>query len=322
MRDGTTIKQRYFSIIIPMFNKNDYIEKSISTVLMQDYPYWELIIIDDGSTDGSADKVLEIAKSDTRVKMISQENKGVSAARNAGIKNARFDEICFLDADDAWRPDHLSVLNELANRFPDCVMMFTQCLTVKNGTERGDPWFKNKSEDIGLLNSYCQAMTRSPNLINSSNVCIRKNLAGSALHFNELDTIGEDLDVWLRISCISKVAFCSRGCALYNRDTVQNARSQNAVHHPKGYLETINQLLSDDTVSAEDKAALCYVRDRKMVAYIFSLISCGDRAKARRVLSSWKAKSSFRYSKPTLWVACCFPKRLLEAIKSVRMRLT
>lgn len=313
--------RRYFSVVLPVYNKEDYIESAIASVRAQNYPYWELIVVDDGSTDSSAIKVFTIADADSRVKMISQRNRGVSSARNAGIRNAQFDEICFLDADDAWKPDHLSVLNDLADRYPRSAMLFTQCLVVKDGVERGDPWFKATFEETGLLHSYCQAMAKSPNIINSSNVCIRKSVAGNELSFNENDSVGEDLDVWLRVSRVSPVAFCSRGCALYNRDTTQNARTRNAVHFPRGYFETITKLLGDDAVSAEDKAALYHVRDRKMVAYVFSLLSCGERKRARTVLASWSAGSAFGRLKPALWMGSYLPRFVLSAVKSARMRL-
>lgn len=97
------------SIIIPSFNSEKYIAETINSVLNQSYTNWELIVIDDGSTDNSAAIIKEFCLKDDRVKYCHQENAGVSVARNNGIKRAKGEYIALLDADDVWEKDNLKI---------------------------------------------------------------------------------------------------------------------------------------------------------------------------------------------------------------------
>ena len=103
------------SIVIPLYNKEHYIEDTIKSVLAQTYSNWEAIIIDDGSTDASAKIVQSIP--DSRIRLYQQANQGVSKARNHGIELATGDYIAFLDADDQWKPNYLETMNLLAEQY-------------------------------------------------------------------------------------------------------------------------------------------------------------------------------------------------------------
>src|SRR5690606_12962360 len=95
----------FFSIIVPLYNKEKYLKATLKSVLQQTFIDFEIIIVNDGSTD----KSLEIAKSfkNERIKIYTQENQGVSAARNLGIEKSTSEYCCFLDADDVWKDNHL-----------------------------------------------------------------------------------------------------------------------------------------------------------------------------------------------------------------------
>src|SRR5437879_4321228 len=105
-----------FSVIVPLYNKADYIVSAIRSVQAQSWTDFELIIVDDGSTDDSADHVMRFT-SDPRLRLIRQPNRGVGAARNRGMTDARGELFALLDADDEWLPSHLGNLNALAQRF-------------------------------------------------------------------------------------------------------------------------------------------------------------------------------------------------------------
>jgi len=105
-----------FSVIIPLYNKESHIQRAIKSVLAQTYPHFELIIVDDGSTDGSFETASDIQ--DARIRIIRQENRGVSAARNRGVAEAKYDWVAFLDGDDEWLPDFLMQMYKLCNDFP------------------------------------------------------------------------------------------------------------------------------------------------------------------------------------------------------------
>ena len=107
-----------FSVVIPLYNKQDCIRNTVQSVLNQTFPDFEINIVDDGSTDRS----LEIARQfdDPRIRVFSKPNGGVSSARNYGIRQSRKKYIAFLDADDLWYPDYLSEIARLIDKYPGC----------------------------------------------------------------------------------------------------------------------------------------------------------------------------------------------------------
>lgn len=105
----------FFSVVIPLYNKQEYIQETINSVLNQTFQDFEIIVINDGSTDNSL-KIIEQIQNN-RVKIINQENKGLSAARNVGIKNAKANYIAFLDADDLWCKDFLESIFHLIETY-------------------------------------------------------------------------------------------------------------------------------------------------------------------------------------------------------------
>jgi glycosyltransferase involved in cell wall biosynthesis len=101
------------SIIIPIFNAEKFIAETINSVIAQSYKNWELLLINDGSTDNSTSIIKKYSRKDERIKYFFQNNSGVSSARNYGIKEAKGDFIFFLDADDCWKPDNIQKRIEL-----------------------------------------------------------------------------------------------------------------------------------------------------------------------------------------------------------------
>ncbi|WP_462155289.1 glycosyltransferase family 2 protein [Pseudoalteromonas piscicida] len=106
-----------FSVIIPLYNKSDCIERALKSVVSQKFQAAEIIVVDDGSTDDSVDKVKALNLESLRV--IQQANQGVSSARNNGVKHATSDYVAFLDADDEWSPFFLAKIAQLIQRLPD-----------------------------------------------------------------------------------------------------------------------------------------------------------------------------------------------------------
>lgn len=111
-----TEKNIHFSVVIPLYNKENVISRTIQSVLDQTYSEFELVVVNDGSKDNSVSIVKNF--NDPRIRIINQKNGGVSAARNRGIKEAHNDWIFFLDADDVMLPNALSVFEKMINRYP------------------------------------------------------------------------------------------------------------------------------------------------------------------------------------------------------------
>lgn len=119
------------SVIIPLYNKEKYISRCLNSVFSQTYKNFEVIVVDDGSTDGGPDIVRRY--NDPRLRLIKQENAGPGAARNRGIRESKAALLAFIDADDEWLPEFLEVCHDLLERHPDCMAVVT---TFFYGSER------------------------------------------------------------------------------------------------------------------------------------------------------------------------------------------
>jgi len=182
-----------FSVIIPLYNKEKYIGETIESVLNQVFNDFEIIIIDDGSTDNS----LSIASSynDNRIRIINQKNNGVSSARNNGIRNANFDWICFIDSDDKWSPYHIS-------EFKKSIELFSELKVIANTTVYEEKY--SVDEKRYIVENYFNDAIYNP-VVNSSNICIHKDCIEKVGFFNEKLKRGEDLDMWNRLSQFYKI---------------------------------------------------------------------------------------------------------------------
>jgi glycosyltransferase involved in cell wall biosynthesis len=182
----------FVSVIIPTYNRAWSLKKAIDSVLEQDYKNFELIVVDDGSTDDTEALVSEYAKS---VKFVQQPNLGVSAARNKGISISSGSLISFLDSDDYWEPKKLSTQVEFFNANPDALICQTEETWIRNG-KRVNPKQKHKKQS-GMIFIPSLALC----LVSPSAVMMRKILFAKVDVFDESLPACEDYDLWLRITC-------------------------------------------------------------------------------------------------------------------------
>ena len=108
----------FFTVIIPLYNKENFVENTIKSIVSQTFYDYEILIINDCSTDKSVEKILPFLNNTIRL-IEHSENKGLSATRNTGIKNATSNYITFLDADDLWKPTFLETIHQLIKNFPE-----------------------------------------------------------------------------------------------------------------------------------------------------------------------------------------------------------
>ncbi|MGI6161373.1 MAG: glycosyltransferase family 2 protein [Christensenellales bacterium] len=202
-----------FSVVIPLYNKENTISDAIKSVLDQTERDFELIVVDDGSSDSSADKVR--AYDDSRLKLIAQHNQGVSTARNTGIKNAEGEYICFLDADDIWLSDHLAALSRLIKAEPGAGMYSTM-----HRTERYDGTVHETriNGDILRLRDYFDfALSTAGHSLSTNSICLPKVVFDKAGMFKEGERRGEDESMWLRAAAYYDAAFINEVTTVYRR---------------------------------------------------------------------------------------------------------
>ena len=163
------------SVVIPLYNKEQSIASTLQTVQNQTYQDFEIVIVDDGSTDHSVEEVTKVLN--PRIRLIHQENAGVSAARNRGIEEAKGEYIAFLDADDEWKPDYLKTQYELTQKYPEC-SVFACNYEFKDTQGKVTPTiirklpFKGKN---GILSNYFEVASCSHPPICSISIMVKKN---------------------------------------------------------------------------------------------------------------------------------------------------
>ena len=178
-----------FSVIIPLYNKAQTIVRAMDSVLAQGEFVNELIVVDDGSTDGGAD--LARARVEQHVTLLNQANAGVSAARNRGIAHSSGTHLCFLDADDYWEPGFLQEMNELLRMFPDAGLFTVGHRIHETGDGLHLPRVTGLGDtERGLVPAYFKTMATSVGLLNSSSICVPQEVVERAGGF------AEDVDFW------------------------------------------------------------------------------------------------------------------------------
>jgi len=215
-----------FSVIIPLYNKAAYIERAIQSVLSQTFQEFELIVVDDGSTDDSSTQLsvisqqLSVAAPEIykKIKVIQQQNQGVSTARNNGVKLAKYDYIAFLDADDSWELTYLEEMNGLIATYPNAGIYGSGYFIVKSGKKRIAPIGVEKNFDRGLIN-YCQVYSKMLCMpLWTGATIIRKSIFDLENGFNPRLKLGEDFDLWIRVAIKHPVAFLNKPLASYHQD--------------------------------------------------------------------------------------------------------
>jgi glycosyltransferase involved in cell wall biosynthesis len=211
-----------FSVVIPLFNKELYILKALQSVFNQKHSDFEVIVVDDSSTDNSLALVKRLK--DERIKIISHKNNmGLSATRNTGITAAKNNYIAFLDADDFWHVDFLSSIIELINRFPD-EKVFATYYTENFNNKLLKPKIKLASSQRGkffiVTNFFNVSLGKS--ILTQSGMAVHKTVLKDIKNYNPLVTFAEDLDFYTR--CLSKfnLAYYYKSCYQIN-STVANS---------------------------------------------------------------------------------------------------
>ncbi len=179
------------SAIIPAFNRADLVADAIDSVLYQTEPPDEIIVVDDGSTDNTLQKLDDYRP---KISIITQENKGVAAARNIGIKAATCEWLAFLDSDDLWMPQKLQRQKSVLSEKPD----FRICYTGEVWQRSGEPVNSKKQPQrfSGWIYKHCLPRC----IIAASSVMLHRSVLDHVGYFDETLPACEDYDLWLRIS--------------------------------------------------------------------------------------------------------------------------
>lgn len=272
----------FFSVVIPLYNKENHIKRAMDSVLDQSYQKFELIIVDDGSTDKGVAKVEEY--SDIRIKLIKQKNQGVSAARNKGIREAKHNYIGLLDADDEWDDSFLAEILSLIKKYPEMGGYATsyKFITRENNKEVIPEFSCFIKSFKGEIKNYFKYSLKDP-LISASSVVIPKKIFNKTGYFDEALTKGEDLDLWYRIALEYNFAFSSEMLVTYHKEA--NNRTSDREYHLKE--EFVNKLAEniDNYYKTTNEFEKKYINKRilkKSKSYIMNNKMCWARKLLRK----------------------------------------
>lgn len=204
------------SIVIPLYNKEKSITATLESVLAQTYTDYEVIVVDDGSTDHSANIVRELAN--VKIRLICKSNGGVCSARNRGIEEAKGEYIALLDGDDFWDKDYLAEQVRMIEDFPEAAMWGINYAETNNGKLIRRLTTGLPDGYRGYVENYFMIQNRSSDLFCSSSVVIRRDVFDKVGLFDERIKYAEDSDMWFRIIASEKVAFYDKYMVYYQWD--------------------------------------------------------------------------------------------------------
>lgn len=214
-----------FSVVIPLYNKRNSLRDCIESVLNQSYNDFELLIVDDGSTDGSVDIVKEY--NDKRIRLIEKENGGVGSARNMGISSAKNTWIAFLDGDDLWAENHLETIVRLAKEEP-LAMVFSTSFEKFSSSESVNEKFKSLKRDFNhyIVKDLFEYWLNKKSVICSSSAVVHISCFARCGYFRQDLVRGEDTDLWIRLFKNFTFAKTDVVTALYRVDSADGNASK------------------------------------------------------------------------------------------------
>lgn len=312
------------SVVISLYNKEPHIKRAIDSVLAQKAQDFEIVVIDDGSTDRGAEVVQSFT--DHRIRLIQQENAGVSAARNKGIEEAKADLIAFLDADDEWTPSFLNTVLRLKNKYPEAGAYATGYKISRAGEVKiatlkklpPAPW-------EGLLPSYFMSTALGDHPVCSSAVCIPKTIIMELGGFKKGVAWGEDDDLWGRVALKYPIVYSWEVGAIYHKEAVNRSFKKRSLHpiddHP--FVKSAQELLINEEISPQRLYDLreCIAKFQIMAA--IQNINGGYRKYAKDNLKKCNTKL-FRKEKLFLYCLMMIPypiyKKMMNIVLKIRKK--
>lgn len=306
-----------YSVIIPLYNKQQYIQNTIQSVLNQTFDDYEIIIVDDGSSDDSLIQARQIDS--PKIRIIEQPNQGAAVARNTAIENSQGEYVAFLDADDEWKRDHLESIDAVVQMYPQCDI-FVTAYRIVMGKDRYH-FSAHLCDDICCLDSYWMIYKNAYDIVWTSATVIRKSAIVAAGMFTPGEIIGEDLDLWARVACINpKVGYSPNISVDYNRGAEQNARTRIRIANPKSFMSVLLREMDNDRWTDEERKCMRFKYNEKMTVFIFTTILSNKRKEARKDLLLWNKRTHCKVI-PYLYIASFLPNFINRFVYKIRLKV-
>lgn len=305
-----------FSVIVPLYNKVEYIGRTLASLDAQTYDDYEVIVVDDGSTDGSYGVASNVVANHPQWSVVRQANAGVALARNKGVELSQGEFVCFLDADDWWEPTFLEEMNRLVTTYPEAGLYGTGFYLVKNGKRRVAPIGVEKGFQEGYIN-YCKVYARTLCMpISSSSVAMPRTVFLEFGGFKSGISLGEDFDLWIRIALKQRVALINKPLANYFQDLPSNKRATRRLHEPQHHmLWNLDYLADEEACNVDYKILIDRLRASGLYRFYLSRQYHNEALiQLARIEWSHVSQSTYRfYHSPLWWQRVRFTYRTLCA---------
>jgi len=242
------------SVIIPTYNRLPMLKEAVESVLVQDFEDFELIVVDDGSTDGTSEEMKQYGG---RVKVVEHtENRGVSAARNRGVLHAKGKYIAFLDSDDLWVKGKLEIQVAFLDDNPHYPLCYTDEVWIRRGKRVNA--MKKHSKYSGWIFEKCLPLC----IISPSSAMVRKNLFSKVGLFDEALPVCEDYDLWLRVSARFPIFFINKKLII-KRGGHPDQLSNRSWGNDRYRVIALEKLLSEPCVGQEERKSVLKEMEKK-----------------------------------------------------------
>ena len=274
------MKKQGISVIIPTWNRVGFLEKAMGSVLAQTRPCDELIVVDDGSTDGTADLVRTMATvSGREIRYIFQENQGAAAARNRGIAEAGGGLLCFLDSDDWWDPEKLAVQEQAMQEHPGMLISHTREIWFRRGRRVNQK--KKHAPPGGEIFDRCLAMC----VVGMSTVMVRAEFFRRHGLFDESLVCCEDYDLWLRAAVHEEFLLVDRPLTFKNGGRPDQLSNRYRLGMDTFRIRSICRLLEQAHLTPVQRRLALAELERKCAIYGHGCIKHGRREEGEAYLA-------------------------------------
>ena len=297
-----------FTVVVPLYNKAPYVELSLSSLQAQTLQDFEIVVVDDGSTDGSAERVA--ALQDPRIRLIQQRNGGVSVARNRGIQEARGDWVCFLDADDWLHPEFLARMQALAQRHPEVHIVAG---SFKTEADRPDwspqAWPLPADAPVEIITNLPRRWAK-PSFCTGTVAFRREFLQSLMPCFPEGERQGEDLDLWFRAAERSPVAFIPVPFLCYRTAVATSLMSGPTRYTLLPFQERLRERALSGTMPSQLASDALRLVSDVHVTLARREVQAGRRAAAwQQLRQGWRAMRGHRWWYTVLMILGLAPTR-------------
>ena len=297
------------SVVVSLYNKEKSILNTINSVLNQRYSDFELVVIDDGSTDTGVKIVNQII--DPRIKLYTQQNRGVSNARNRGVCEAKYNYVALLDADDIWDPFFLEEMIRLIEDYPEASLFGCTWAFIHADGRKAVADYMIPEGFRGYVDNYFETGIQNA-LFNSSSVLFEKNAFFELGMFDETLTIGEDVDLWFRFALKKTLAFINKCMSFYLLGTENRASNKEKIP-TECLIWNLDRFKNDEDTNPNFKTFL----DSWRFAHIDKFFK-GDKSEIQEITPLLKRMDLSKY--PVFWtIIQDLPKPLQLVLYNIRL---